>query len=74
MNEERTEDHEALLAAGPRSLRGIRRAGPEPEIRKQIERQPKELNSLSAEAKGTLAREQTEAWRGLAKAAGITAE
>ncbi len=45
-----------------------------PEVRQQIERQAMEVNFLSAEAMGALAREQTEAWRNLTKAAGITAE
>ena len=45
-----------------------------PEVRQQIERQAMEVNFFSAEAMGALAREQTEAWRGLTKAAGITPE
>ena len=45
-----------------------------PEVREQIERQAMDVNFLPAEAMGTLAREQTEVWRTLTKAAGITPE
>ena len=45
-----------------------------PEVREQIERQAMELNPLSAEAIGALAKEQTEVWRRLTKEAGIVAE
>jgi tripartite-type tricarboxylate transporter receptor subunit TctC len=45
-----------------------------PEVREQIERQAMDVGFLPAEAMGTLAREQTEVWRNLTKAAGITPE
>jgi tripartite-type tricarboxylate transporter receptor subunit TctC len=45
-----------------------------PEVREQIERQAMEINPLSAEAMGALAREQTEVWRRLTKEAGIVPE
>ena len=45
-----------------------------PEIRERIERQAMDLNPLSAEAMGVLAREQTEVWRRLTREAGIVAE
>lgn len=44
------------------------------EVREQIERQAMEINPLSAEAMGTLAREQTAVWRRLTKDAGMVAE
>jgi tripartite-type tricarboxylate transporter receptor subunit TctC len=45
-----------------------------PEVRQQIERQAMDVNYLPAETLSALAREQTEVWRTLTKAAGITAE
>jgi tripartite-type tricarboxylate transporter receptor subunit TctC len=45
-----------------------------PEVREQIERQAMEINPLSAEAMGALARDQTEVWRRLTKEAGIVPE
>jgi tripartite-type tricarboxylate transporter receptor subunit TctC len=45
-----------------------------PEVREQIERTTMEINPLSAEAMGALAREQTEVWRRLTKEAGIVPE
>jgi tripartite-type tricarboxylate transporter receptor subunit TctC len=45
-----------------------------PEVREQIERTTMEINPLSAEAMGALAREQTEVWRRLTKEAGIIPE
>ena len=45
-----------------------------PEVRQQIERQAMDVNFLPAEAMGVLAREQTEVWRSLTKAAGMTPE
>ena len=45
-----------------------------PEVRERIEAQAMDLNPLSAEAIGTLAREQTEVWRRLTREAGIVAE
>lgn len=45
-----------------------------PEVRQQIERQAMDLNPLSSDAMGALAREQTEVWRRLTREAGIVAE
>lgn len=45
-----------------------------PEVRERVERQAMDLNPLSADAMGTLAREQTEVWRRLTREAGITPE
>ena len=45
-----------------------------PEVRERIERQAMEINPLSAEAMGALAKEQTEVWRRLTKEAGIVPE
>jgi tripartite-type tricarboxylate transporter receptor subunit TctC len=45
-----------------------------PEVRMQIERQAMELNPLSAEAMGALAREQVAVWRRLTLDAGIVPE
>lgn len=45
-----------------------------PEVLQQIERQAMDVSFLPAEAIGALAREQTEVWRGLTKAAGLTPE
>jgi len=45
-----------------------------PEVRERIERQAMDLNPLSPEAMGTLAREQTEVWRRLTREAGIVPE
>ena len=45
-----------------------------PEVRERTERQAMDLNPLSAEAIGALAREQTDAWRRLTREAGIVAE
>jgi len=45
-----------------------------PDVRQQIERQAMELNPLSADAMGALARDQTEVWRRLTKEAGIVPE
>lgn len=44
------------------------------EVREQIERQTMEINPLSADAMGKLARDQTEVWRRLSKEAGIVPE
>ncbi len=44
------------------------------EVREQIERQAMEINPLSAEGMGALARDQTEVWRRLTKEAGIVPE
>jgi hypothetical protein len=43
-------------------------------VREQIERTTMEIVPLSAEAMGTLAKEQTEVWRRLTKEAGIVPE
>ena len=45
-----------------------------PDVRQQIERQAMELQPLSADAMGALARDQTEVWRRLTKDAGIVPE
>ena len=45
-----------------------------PEVRERVERQAIDLNPLSPEAIGALAREQTEAWRRITKEAGYTPE
>ena len=45
-----------------------------PDVRAQVERQAMDVNPLTADAMGSLAREQTEVWRNLTKAAGITPE
>ena len=45
-----------------------------PEVRAQIERQAMELNPLSAEGMGALAREQVAVWRRLTQDAGIVPE
>jgi len=45
-----------------------------PEVRERIERQAMDLNPLSSEAMGALAREQTEVWRRLTREAGIVPE
>jgi len=45
-----------------------------PDVRERIEAQAMDLNPLSAEAIGALAREQTEVWRRLTREAGIVAE
>jgi tripartite-type tricarboxylate transporter receptor subunit TctC len=45
-----------------------------PEVREQIERTTMEIQPLSAEAMGAVAREQTEVWRRLTKEAGIVPE
>src|SRR6476646_2021392 len=45
-----------------------------PDVRDRIEAQAMDLNPLPAEAIGALAREQTEVWRHLTRAAGIVAE
>jgi tripartite-type tricarboxylate transporter receptor subunit TctC len=45
-----------------------------PEVRTQIERQAMELNPLSAEGMGALAREQVAVWRRLTQDAGIVPE
>jgi tripartite-type tricarboxylate transporter receptor subunit TctC len=45
-----------------------------PETRERIERQAMDLNPLSSEAMGALAKEQTEVWRRLTREAGIVAE
>lgn len=45
-----------------------------PEVREQIERTTMEIVPLSAEAMGTVAKEQTEIWRRLTKEAGIVPE
>jgi tripartite-type tricarboxylate transporter receptor subunit TctC len=45
-----------------------------PDVRQQIERQAMELQPLSAEAMGVLAKDQTEVWRRLTKDAGIVPE
>ena len=45
-----------------------------PEVREQIERQSMDLNPMSAEAIGALAKDQTAVWRRLTKEAGIVAE
>jgi tripartite-type tricarboxylate transporter receptor subunit TctC len=45
-----------------------------PEVRERIERQAMDLNPLSAQAMGALAREQTEVWRRLTREAGIVPE
>ena len=45
-----------------------------PEVRELIERTTMEIQPLSAEAMGALAREQTEVWRRLTKEAGIVPE
>lgn len=45
-----------------------------PEVREQIERQAMDLNPLSAQATGALAKEQAEVWRRLTREAGIVAE
>jgi tripartite-type tricarboxylate transporter receptor subunit TctC len=45
-----------------------------PEVRRQIERQAMDLNLLSSDAMGALAKEQTEVWRRLTREAGITPE
>lgn len=45
-----------------------------PEVRDRIAAQAMDLNPLSAEAMGALAREQTEVWRRLTREAGIVAE
>lgn len=44
------------------------------EVREQIKRQAMEINPLSAEAMGALARDQTAVWRCLTKEAGIVPE
>lgn len=45
-----------------------------PEVREQIERQAMDLNPLSSDAMGALAKEQTEVWRRLTREAGIVPE
>jgi tripartite-type tricarboxylate transporter receptor subunit TctC len=45
-----------------------------PEVREQIERQAMDVNYLPANAIGILAREQTDVWRSVTKAAGMTPE
>jgi tripartite-type tricarboxylate transporter receptor subunit TctC len=45
-----------------------------PEVRSRIERQAMDLNPLSAEAMGALAKAQTEVWRRLTREAGIVPE
>ena len=45
-----------------------------PEVRAQIERQAMEINPLSAEAMGALARDQTAVWRRLTQEAGMVPE
>jgi tripartite-type tricarboxylate transporter receptor subunit TctC len=45
-----------------------------PEVRAQIERQAMDLNPLSSDAMGALAKEQAEVWRRLTRDAGIVAE
>jgi tripartite-type tricarboxylate transporter receptor subunit TctC len=45
-----------------------------PEVRERIERQAMDLNPLSSEAMGALAKEQTEVWRRLTREAGVVAE
>jgi len=45
-----------------------------PEVREQIERTTMEIQPLSAEAMGAVAKEQTEVWRRLTKEAGIVPE
>ena len=45
-----------------------------PEVRQQIERTAMEVQYLSAEAMGAVAKEQTEVWRRLSKEAGIVPE
>ena len=45
-----------------------------PEVSSRIERQAMDLNPLSAEAMGALAKEQTEVWRRLTREAGIVPE
>jgi len=45
-----------------------------PDVRQQIERTAMEVDPLSAEAMGALARQQTEVWRRLSKEAGIVPE
>jgi tripartite-type tricarboxylate transporter receptor subunit TctC len=44
------------------------------EVREQIERQAMDLNPLSSDAMGALAKEQTEVWRRLTREAGIVPE
>ena len=43
-----------------------------PEVRERVERQGMDLNPLSPEAVGALAKEQTEAWRRITEEAGYT--
>jgi tripartite-type tricarboxylate transporter receptor subunit TctC len=45
-----------------------------PEVREQIERQAMEINPLSADGMGALARDQTAVWRRLTKEAGMVPE
>ena len=45
-----------------------------PEVRERVERQAIDINPLSPEAIGALAREQAEAWRRITKEAGFVAE
>ena len=45
-----------------------------PDVRQQIERQAMQLQPLSADAMGAVAREQTEVWRRLTREAGIVPE
>jgi tripartite-type tricarboxylate transporter receptor subunit TctC len=45
-----------------------------PEVREQIERTTMEIQPLSAEAMGAVAREQTEVWRRLTREAGVVPE
>ena len=45
-----------------------------PEVRERIERQAMDLNPLSSDAMGALAKEQTEVWRRLTREAGIVPE
>jgi tripartite-type tricarboxylate transporter receptor subunit TctC len=45
-----------------------------PDVREKVERQAIELNPLSAEAIGALAKEQTEVWRRLTREAGMVPE
>ena len=45
-----------------------------PEVREQIERQAMEINPLSAEGMGALARDQAAVWRRLTKEAGMVPE
>jgi len=45
-----------------------------PEVREQIERTTMEINPMSAEGMGALAKDQTEVWRRLTKEAGIVPE